>query len=122
MSLDLYLQHESRYTEKVRECNRLREELEALRSSIHSPEIEDFLLGVKKEVLHQRERWGEQHDAGKGVTDWYWLLGYLGGKALHAAISRDWDKVRHHLITTAAACYHWHESLSDENRQELVSK
>lgn len=116
MSLETFLRYEAALTAKTRECEGLRRELEELRQQINTPELDDFLTGVQREVVHQRERWGTNHDARKGVTDWYWLLGYLGGKALHAAIHKDWNKVRHHLITTAAACYHWHESLPGENR------
>ena len=28
-------------------------------------------------------RWGNDGDAGKTDADWFWLIGYLAGKALH---------------------------------------
>ena len=83
-------------------------ELEAL---INTPEINDFVRGVELEAAHQRERWGSDHDAGKEPEDWFWLLGYLGGKALHAAKNGDVAKALHHCISTAAACANWHAAL-----------
>jgi hypothetical protein len=87
------------------ECKRL----DAL---INHPEVEDFLSGVKLEAAHQQERWGVDHDAGKTPADWFWLLGYLGQKALHSAMSGDAEKAKHHTITTAAACLNWHAAIT----------
>lgn len=71
--------------------------------AINTPEIEDFIKAIRNEALHQRERWGSEHDAGKTDADWFWLIGYLAGKALHKP-----EKILHHIITTAAACLNWH--------------
>lgn len=97
--------------------------------AINSPELHDFLAGVEREVLHQRARWESDHDAGKTPADWYWLVGYLAGKALshHAeamrlelalgpdptglvrgSIQHHREKAVHHAITTAAALANWH--------------
>jgi hypothetical protein len=73
---------------------------------INTPEIADFLAAVENEALHQRERWGSEHDAGKEDADWFWLIGYLAGKAIRPDQSP--DKVLHHIITTAAVCLNWH--------------
>lgn len=54
-------------------------ELEAL---INTPQTADFFQAVRLEAAHQQERWGTAHDQGKEPNDWFWLLGYLGGKAL----------------------------------------
>jgi hypothetical protein len=86
-------------------------EIERLRTLLGSPELHDFSLGVVNEAAHQRERWGATHDAGKGPEDWFWLLGYLGGKALRAAMQGDAEKALHHTISTAAACANWHAQL-----------
>jgi hypothetical protein len=59
-----------------------------------------------------RERWGEDHDKQKEAPDWFWLIGYVAGKALSAWKAGDTDKLRHHIITTAAACSNWHASLN----------
>ena len=79
-----------------------------LRSKLNTPELEDFAKGVVLEAAHQRERWGPQHDEGKTPADWFWLIGYLAGKALHSAVAGDTPKLKHHLITTAAALNNWH--------------
>jgi hypothetical protein len=90
--------------------------------ALNTPEIVDFLAGVEREALHQRERWAAIGDGGKSDADWFWLLGYLGGKALHsgtqAAAARvvgdpehygpHEEKRLHHIITVAAACLNWH--------------
>lgn len=86
-----------------------RSELEALRRDaeryreLSTPEIADFLAAVEREALHQRDRWGVDHDAGKADSDWFWLIGFLAGKALHKP-----EKMLHHIITAAAACLNWH--------------
>lgn len=94
------------------------QELEALRAAaaerdrllalINTPELDDFLRATHIEAVHQVERWGEASDRAKRPADWFWLVGYLAGKALHAAIGGNFDKARHHCISTAAALYNWH--------------
>lgn len=88
------------------------DEVEHLRALVNRPLIHDFGQAVIAEAAHQVERWGVDHDAGKGPEDWFWLLGYLGGKALRAAVAGDIDKARHHCISTAAALANWHAQLS----------
>lgn len=102
--------------------------LEAQRVAAHkyrmlcTPEIHDFLVAVEREALHQRNIHAHKGDAGKSDADWFWLLGYLGGKALHAGnllvqastlgsgfrANEAYEKQLHHIITTAAACLNWH--------------
>ena len=86
----------------------LQAEIDRLNSIINTPQADDFLRAVSTEAEHQRQRWGSDHDAGKAPADWFWLVGYLAGKALHAAVAGDSDKARHHCISTAAALYNWH--------------
>lgn len=86
-------------------------EIERLKGLLNTPELHDFASGVVLEAAHQRERWGSTHDAGKAPEDWFWLLGYLGGKALHAAKAGDIEKALHHTISTAAALANWHAAL-----------
>jgi hypothetical protein len=74
--------------------------------AINTPEIEDFLQAVKNEALHQRDRWGSKHDEGKSDADWFWLIGYLAGKAIRPDIGS--EKQLHHIITTAAVLLNWH--------------
>ncbi|HEY4118376.1 MAG TPA: hypothetical protein VGM56_10990 [Byssovorax sp.] len=75
------------------------------------PELEDFASAVVAEAAHQRVRWGTPHDGGKAPADWFWLLGYLSGKALAAAIAGDRNKAAHHTISSAAALANWHAAL-----------
>lgn len=74
-----------------------------LKAELNTPETADFLEGVRREAAHQRVRWGSAHDAGKTPADWFWLIGYLAGKALHFP-----EKRLHHCISTAAALLNWH--------------
>ncbi|MGH8159285.1 MAG: hypothetical protein ACREPQ_14285 [Rhodanobacter sp.] len=87
-------------------------ELATLRALLSCPEIEDFDKGVPLESAHQIERWGEGHDANKKPEDWFWLVGYLTGKALRAAIEGDLIKAKHHTISSAGALRNWHRALS----------
>lgn len=78
---------------------------------LNTPETEDFDKAVPLEAAHQVLRWSASHDAGKNPQDWFWLIGYLAGKALAAALSGDLEKAKHHTISTAAALRNWHAHL-----------
>lgn len=82
-----------------------------LTALINSPELVDFARGVVLEAAHQRERWPSEQDAGKAPADWFWLVGYLAGKALTSALAGASDKALHHTISTAAALANWHASI-----------
>jgi hypothetical protein len=88
---------------------------EAAEAKLTTPELHDFARGVVCEAAHQRDRWGAAHDAGKGPADWFWLLGYLGGKVLNALKAGDTDKALHHTISSAAALANWHAAISGTN-------
>jgi hypothetical protein len=77
-----------------------------LEELINTPHTAEFLEAVKLEAVHQRERWGSEHDYGKTDADWFWLVGYLTGKAIHKP-----EKQLHHIITTAAALLNWHAAM-----------
>lgn len=85
-----------------------------LRSLINTPRTDDFFEAVRLEAAHQQERWGVENDAGKEPQDWYWLLGYLSGKALAAFLRRDSEKGLHHIISSAAAMLNWHRHATGE--------
>lgn len=114
-----------------------RQELNHLRALLNTPEILDFAGAVVLEAAHQRARWGEEHDATKTDEQFFWLIGYLAGKALHTPIAKDVPQVEagaivelepgqvhafnaqlsaeeirnkqlHRIITIAAACANWH--------------
>jgi hypothetical protein len=90
-------------------CSRgIRAERDKLLQTINTPELVDFAKAVHLEAVHQRERWGVQNtNAGKTDEDWFWVIGYLAGKALHSAKAGNKEKLLHHLITTAAALNNW---------------
>ena len=77
---------------------------------INSPEILDFVKAVQLESAHQRERWPSDHDEWKTDADWFWLIGYLAGKALHNPQGDDVKKL-HRIITIAAAACNWHAAI-----------
>lgn len=89
--------------------------------TINRPEVLDFLEAVKIEAAHQRERW-KATDPIKDDADWYWLIGWLGGKALtdpHDAGDTRTAKERklHRIITVAAAAYNWHSSVNNDSQE-----
>lgn len=95
------------WQEAAKEIEALRAETARLSSLLNTPEIIDFALAVQIEAAHQRERWGSDHDAGKTEADWFWLIGYLTGKAL---MNPDGDQAKrlHRIVTVAAAACNWH--------------
>lgn len=90
---------------------RAEQTLQELQKLLNTPEVEDFDKAVPLEAAHQITRWGAQHDSGKTPEDWFWLCGYLAGKALAAFKSGDLDKAKHHCISTAAAMRNWHANI-----------
>lgn len=101
------IRHEAK-TELQRLAGELLAEHDRLGAIINTPQAGDFLRAVSIEAEHQRQRWPSEHDAGKTPADWFWLVGYLAGKALHAHANSNTEKAEHHVITTAAACANWH--------------
>jgi hypothetical protein len=91
--------------------NPLQAEIDRLNQIINTPQADDFLRAVSTEAEHQRQRLGSEHDDGKTPADWFWLVGYLAGKALHAHASDNVEKAEHHVITTAAALANWHRAM-----------
>lgn len=81
---------------------------------INTPELYAFVLAVENEALHQRERWGIEGDGGKTDADWFWLIGYLAGKALHNPVKEEMgatDARLHRIVTVAAAAANWHAAV-----------
>jgi hypothetical protein len=93
-------------------CRRLQIELERLDGLINTPQTDDFMSAVPLEAAHQIERWGTEHDEGKGPLDWFWLIGYLSQKSVAAELSGDIEKAKHHTISTAAVMLNWYRRLS----------
>lgn len=93
------------------EIERLTRELARLNALVNTPETDDFFKGTELEAAHQRARWPAENDAGKTPADWFWLIGYLAGKCLHAHIAGNTEKALHHTISTAAALANWHRAI-----------
>jgi len=87
-------------------------ELRELKDLLNTPETSDFDKGVPLEATHQIQRWGAAHDDGKQPEDWFWLCGYLAGKALSSFKAGDVEKAKHHCISTAAAMRNWHKAIA----------
>lgn len=93
------------------------DELARLRTLLDSPQVSEFIEAVRVEAAHQVERYGAEHDQQKSPADWFWVLGWLGGKAVQAATLGDHEKALHHVITSAALLLNWHAQLSGVPRQ-----
>lgn len=85
----------------------LKAEVSRLRDLIGRPYIGAWTDEIIIEAAHQRERYGAAHDHGKAPEDWFWLVGYLAGKALAAHKAGDASKAHHHTVSTAAVLAHW---------------
>jgi len=94
-------------------------EVERLQALINNPHIDDFLEAVRLEAAHQRERWGDAHDAGKSDEDFYWTLGWLAGKGVRF---ENQEKRLHHIITSAALCLNWHRHAQASGGERLGEK
>ena len=95
-------------------------EAKRLTRILNTPLYEPFIDAVRSEAAHQAWRW-EEDDLGKEPQDWFWLLGYLSGKALRAHIDGDHDQAMHHTVSSAAVAAHWHQAImrrfSDQHDQ-----
>lgn len=78
------------------------------------PITHDFLAGLHAEKDHQVRRWGRSHDSNKSPTDWFWVLGWIAGKAVAAHLAGDRVKAQHRVIAAAAILSHWHDALKGD--------
>jgi hypothetical protein len=92
----------------------LQERVHELEVLINTPQTDDFFNAVKLEAAHQQIRWGTRTDAGKEPQDWFWLIGFLAGKAVHGFICLDRKKGLHHIISSAAALLNWHRHVTGQ--------
>lgn len=89
------------------------------RELLNTPEIEDFIKALRIEAAHQKERW-KATDPEKMDAEFYWLLGWLGGKAIHDPHEPDdtrtpRERKLHRIIALAAAAYNWHERAKERD-------
>jgi hypothetical protein len=111
------------YDHLVRELLEARDRITYLEALINTPELEAFDKGVLLECAHQVERWGEAHDRSKSAENWYyWVVGYLAGKALRASITGDREKALHHTISAAAALRNWHRAIQQDESNAGVGR
>ena len=107
----VHLDFDDLLTPMAAEIKRLRAEVERMTALYNTPATEDYMTAVRTEAAHQIERWGTWHDTGKTDPDWFWLVGYLAGKALHDIRG----KKTHHIIACAAALLNWHRAVTGES-------
>ena len=110
-----YLEQKTRCGELLAENERLTRERDALSQLLDTAETEDFDKAIPLEAAHQIKRWGTEHDSGKQPADWFWLVGYLAGKALASHLHGNLEKAKHHTISTAAALRNWHAHIRSGN-------
>ena len=101
-------------TEQEVEIAQLKAELKRLNKILNTPLYDDFLEAVKAEASHQASRAQEYHDEEKKPADWFWLIGYLAGKALAAHITGRRRLAMHHTISSAGVLYHWHQAIKQQ--------
>lgn len=70
---------------------------------LDTPDQDEFLTASKLEAKYQVMTWHAE-DQSKTDSDWFWLVGYLVGKAFHDIRG----KRVHHLTAAAAALANWH--------------
>lgn len=92
----------------VSEVERLRADNRRLRGILDQPDPAEFMYATEVEMRYQQAHWGEEHDSGKVDADWFWLIGYLAGKALHRGEDDGRDKLLHRITTVSAAAGNWH--------------
>lgn len=88
-----------------------------LEGRINTPHTDDWFEAVRLEAAHQIERFGVKHDAGKNPQDWFWLLGFLAGKANASATLGDDEKAKHHTISSGAMLLNWFRQLSGDSME-----
>jgi hypothetical protein len=102
---EAWLQAEKHSRLLLAERDAARARVAELEQLINTPHTGEFVESVQREAAHQVERWGTEHDAGKAPSDWFWLVGFLLGKALHFP-----EKRKHHLVSSAAALLNWYRA------------
>jgi len=107
---------------EYRELLAAKAERDRLDTLVNNPQTDDFLTAVRAEMAHQVERWGDAHDRGKSAENWFWLVGYLAGKALRAAITGDKPKALHHCVSAAAAAGNWFRAVKADGTGTCIGQ
>lgn len=82
---------------------------------INKPQVIDFIEGVKTEIAHQYERWGDESLV--PPHHFSMVLSYLVGKLNRSIWDNDKEKFVHHLITIAAVAGCTHKYLNTDNSE-----
>ena len=106
---------------KDEQIHALRHEVRRLTALLNAPLYLDFLEAVQREGAHQVFRWGEPKDRRKEPQEWFWLVGYLAGKALRAHVDGDQEKALHHTISSAAALMNWHSAILNTDKPDRAT-
>lgn len=85
--------------------------LEYLESLINSPEVNDFIEGLKIEQAHQTEKWGREQEENHHPAHYILVNNKLLGKLTVAMWDGDVEKFKHHCITIAAAMFNCHRQI-----------
>jgi hypothetical protein len=84
--------------------------LAALEARLSSPQTVDFIAAVRLEAAYA----ARPNDRHKSAADWFWMIGWLAGKAVHnpAKPGTPAREIRlHRIITVAAAALNWHAAV-----------
>lgn len=92
--------------------------------ALNTAETQHFMKGLAIEIAHQREVW-KATDPHRSDADWYWLIGWLGGKALtdpheEGDARTPLEQKLHRIITVAAAAAHWYRSAKEDKVGDRV--
>lgn len=79
---------------------------------LQEPGGEQFVAAMRLEAAHQAMRWGLPEDREKSAENWFWLLGFIGGKALRAQLEGNRQDAMKHTIEAAACLMHWHRAIA----------
>lgn len=84
---------------------------------INTPEVNDFMEGVKLEAAHQTARWGEKDEHMKPPHHYIMVFTKLLGKMSVAIWDRDIEKFKHHCITMGAVGHNVHRQVHKRNTE-----
>lgn len=91
----------------------LEAEVARLTAILNTPILSPFVEAAVAEAQHQIYT-REKNDKLKNPYDWFWLIGYLAGKAAASHVAGDYEKAQHHTITTAAALANWYRRVVED--------
>ena len=82
-------------------------EMERMQSLFASRVFWNFVDGLEREAAEEMGRSRSAPDQEWQKEDWFWLIGWVVGKALQAHIRGDCEKALHHTVSSAAVLINW---------------